>query len=217
MISSTSQIGKIRSSTLLACSHIFAFYDYCLLTYVHISINTRIQPPNLEQPINSALESGAWAKSIIWDSHTPFVDFTQLQLDDIEETVAANTSNIPTNALATVGKSDKDKDGTTKRKKRRGADAPKAQSQNTPLPSVAVLAKTLRGIDLKDKFNISNDRAYEISKERHRVRQTFGQLIVQHAYPAVKLQLPFVRVDIPIDRVCLLTVVAPSVVQNSPK
>lgn len=48
----------------------------------------------------------------------------------------------------------------------------------------------------KDKFNISNDQYYEVSKDggRHRVRQTFGQLSVEHAYPAQKLQLPFVRV-----------------------
>lgn len=34
-----------------------------------------------------------------------------------------------------------------------------------------------------------------MSKEggRHRVRQTFGQLVVEHAYSAQKLQLPFVR------------------------
>lgn len=46
----------------------------------------------------------------------------------------------------------------------------------------------------KDKFNLSNDNYYEVSKDgiRHRVRQTFGQLVVEHAYPAQKLQLPFV-------------------------
>lgn len=46
----------------------------------------------------------------------------------------------------------------------------------------------------KDKFNLSNDNYYETSKDgiRHRVRQTFGQLVVEHAYPAQKLQLPFV-------------------------
>ncbi|KAI0697678.1 atypical/TAF1 protein kinase [Cytidiella melzeri] len=48
---------------------------------------------------------------------------------------------------------------------------------------------------VKDKFNISNDQFYEVSKEggRHRVRQTFGQLVVEHAYPAQKLQLPFYK------------------------
>jgi hypothetical protein len=45
-----------------------------------------------------------------------------------------------------------------------------------------------------DPLNLSNDRFYEISKEAKRVvRQTFGQLEVQHAYPALKLQLPFVK------------------------
>lgn len=48
---------------------------------------------------------------------------------------------------------------------------------------------------VKDKFNLSNDHFYEVAKDggRHRVRQTFGQLVVEHAYPAQKLQLPFVR------------------------
>ncbi|KAJ7070815.1 TAF1 transcription initiation factor TFIID subunit TAF1 [Mycena amicta] len=47
---------------------------------------------------------------------------------------------------------------------------------------------------VKDKFNLSNDHFYEVSKDgRHRVRQTFGQIAVEHAYPAQKLQLPFFR------------------------
>jgi len=47
---------------------------------------------------------------------------------------------------------------------------------------------------IRDKFNLSNDQFYEVAKDggRHRVRQTFGQLVVEHAYPAQKLQLPFV-------------------------
>lgn len=48
---------------------------------------------------------------------------------------------------------------------------------------------------IRDKFNLSNDQFYEVAKEggRHRVRQTFGQLVVEHAYPAQKLQLPFYK------------------------
>lgn len=49
---------------------------------------------------------------------------------------------------------------------------------------------------VKDKFNLSNDHHYEISAKegaRQRVRQTFGQLVVEHAYPAQKLQLPFYK------------------------
>lgn len=45
----------------------------------------------------------------------------------------------------------------------------------------------------KDRFNLSNDNYYEVAKDKSRIRQTFGQLIVEHAYPAQKLQLPFVR------------------------
>ena len=75
-----------------------------------------------------------------------------------------------------------------KRKKKR-VDA--TQSQPVALANPLHVHRTK---DLfKDKYNISNDHAYEISRERHRVRQTFGQLVVQHAYPALKLQLPFVR------------------------
>ncbi|KAI0257021.1 hypothetical protein BJV78DRAFT_1357186 [Lactifluus subvellereus] len=48
---------------------------------------------------------------------------------------------------------------------------------------------------VKDKFNLSNDQFYDVSKDggRHRVRQTFGDLVVEHAYPAQKLQLPFYK------------------------
>lgn len=49
----------------------------------------------------------------------------------------------------------------------------------------------------KDKYNLSNDHWYEVSRERQRVRQTFGNLVVQHAYPAMKLQLPFVSPLLP--------------------
>ena len=33
-------------------------------------------------PANAILESGVWTQSIIWDSKTPFRDFTQLELDE---------------------------------------------------------------------------------------------------------------------------------------
>lgn len=44
-----------------------------------------------------------------------------------------------------------------------------------------------------DPYNLSNDKLYEVRKEAKRtVRQTFGQLEVQHSYPAMKLQFPWV-------------------------
>ncbi|KAI0308313.1 TAF1 transcription initiation factor TFIID subunit TAF1 [Multifurca ochricompacta] len=53
----------------------------------------------------------------------------------------------------------------------------------------------LDNAQVKDKFNLSNDQFYDVSKEggRHRVRQTFGDLVVEHAFPAQKLQLPFYK------------------------
>lgn len=54
-------------------------------------------------------------------------------------------------------------------------------------------AKRQRGAEL-DPLNLSNDKQYEVARERRqRVRQTLGALEVQHAYPAVKLQMPFYR------------------------
>lgn len=57
------------------------------------------------------------------------------------------------------------------------------------IPTIQIAAREA-GLD---PFNLSNDRAYEVAKEtKKRIRQTLGQLEVQHAYPAQKLQLPFV-------------------------
>ncbi|TIC66273.1 hypothetical protein E3Q03_02238 [Wallemia mellicola] len=46
-----------------------------------------------------------------------------------------------------------------------------------------------------DPFNLSNDHLYEqsVTAPKHRIRQTFSQIDVQHAYPALKLQLPFYK------------------------
>ncbi len=36
-------------------------------------------------PVNNALESGTWTQSIIWDSKTPFRDFTQMEPEEDDE------------------------------------------------------------------------------------------------------------------------------------
>ena len=53
------------------------------------------------------------------------------------------------------------------------------------------------GSSLKDKlqrYNISNDEAYDLLKENHqsKVRSTLGNLTVEHSMPAVRLQWPYV-------------------------
>lgn len=139
---------------------------------IHTATPSTLEDNNLTTPVNKALESGAWTQSIIWSPNAPFRDFIQLELN--EEDIVE--------------------------------DHPQGSSFSSLLSRVLLLIciietvrpkKRIRAHDaqIRDKFNLSNDHFYEVSKEggRHRVRQTFGQLVVEHAYPAQKLQLPFVR------------------------
>ena len=47
---------------------------------------------------------------------------------------------------------------------------------------------------LSQRYNISNDEAYDLLKENHqsRVRSTLGNLTVSHSMPAQRLQWPYV-------------------------
>ncbi|KAI0053454.1 hypothetical protein FA95DRAFT_745691 [Auriscalpium vulgare] len=129
---------------------------------------------DLMTPVNKALESGAWTQSIIWSPRAPFRDFTQLEFNNgeeqaTEERQASACCHFETSIPAYIAHVAQD---VRPRKRPRFDTAP-----------------------AKDKFNLSNDHFYEVAKEggKHRVRQTFGQLVVEHAYPAQKLQLPFYK------------------------
>lgn len=52
--------------------------------------------------------------------------------------------------------------------------------------------------DLNRRYNISNDDAYDLLKENHqsKTRSTLGNLAVEHALPALKLQYPFYKVQL---------------------
>jgi len=52
--------------------------------------------------------------------------------------------------------------------------------------------------DLTRRYNISNDEAYDLLKENHqsKVRSTLGNLAIEHALPAIKLQYPFYKVKL---------------------
>lgn len=66
-------------------------------------------------------------------------------------------------------------------------DAASAQLQH-------LSARAARSAANLNPLNLSNDRFYEIPREhRQKVRQTLGQLVVQHARPAAHLQLPFYK------------------------
>ncbi|KAH8813039.1 hypothetical protein F5884DRAFT_787090 [Xylogone sp. PMI_703] len=51
---------------------------------------------------------------------------------------------------------------------------------------------------LSQRYNISNDEAYDALKENHqsKVRATIGNLTVEHSLPAMKLQWPYYRVKL---------------------
>ncbi|KAJ2663335.1 hypothetical protein IWW48_001437 [Coemansia sp. RSA 1200] len=56
-------------------------------------------------------------------------------------------------------------------------------------------AERQRLLEGVDQFNISNDHFYEALQEGkvHRVRQTFGQLVIAHSLPSLRLQPPFFK------------------------
>ncbi|KAI9673951.1 MAG: hypothetical protein M1817_002157 [Caeruleum heppii] len=52
--------------------------------------------------------------------------------------------------------------------------------------------------ELLARYNISNDEAYELLKENHqsKVRNTLGNLTVEHSMPATRLQYPYYKVKL---------------------
>ena len=128
---------------------------------------------DLMAPVNKALESGAWTQSIIWGPRAPFRDFTQIEFNNGDDIIPEERPPSPCHLFASLSFS------------------------NVLVAQEFRPRKRLRldNAQVKDKFNLSNDQFYDVSKDggRHRVRQTFGDLVVEHAYPAQKLQLPFVR------------------------
>ncbi len=124
-------------------------------------------------PVNKALESGAWTQSIIWGPRAPFRDFTQIEFNNRDDIIPEERPPSPCHLFGSSSYS------------------------NVLVAQEVRPRKRLRmdNAQVKDKFNLSNDQFYDVSKDggRHRVRQTFGDLVVEHAYPSQKLQLPFVR------------------------
>jgi hypothetical protein len=126
---------------------------------------------DLMAPVNKSLESGAWTQSIIWNPRAPFRDFTQIEFNNADDIIPEERP--PGSYVQFVSSS----------------------HLNVLVAPEVRPRKRLRldNAQVKDKFNLSNDQFYDVSKDgRHRVRQTFGDLVVEHAYPSQKLQLPFV-------------------------
>ncbi|KAF9939086.1 hypothetical protein BGZ65_011577 [Modicella reniformis] len=131
---------------------------------------------------NYDLENGDWEESIIWDENKPYKPFTQISLNMNDANVLFDLTTMDTKAMGDAFRG--------KRGKKVQLPAYRVVTKNND-PSEA---ETNRNLQI-DRFNLSNDRFYEIHKEGrfHRVRQTFGQLVVQHALPAVKLMKPWYK------------------------
>ncbi|KAH7313566.1 hypothetical protein B0I35DRAFT_275624 [Stachybotrys elegans] len=54
------------------------------------------------------------------------------------------------------------------------------------------------GRDVLQRYNLSNDEAYELLKENHqsKVRATLGNISVEHSMPAIKLSWPYYKVKL---------------------
>ncbi|PWN49186.1 hypothetical protein IE53DRAFT_159988 [Violaceomyces palustris] len=128
----------------------------------------------VDKPFNHDLSGGDWLKSIIWDRSCPFRDFSHLVLDMNDPQMMLEEDNGPVVKQNSLLRSD-------------------LKSNNHALGHRHLAASAKGGVEL-DPFNLSNDKFYEQTREhRHRVRQTLGKLVVQHAWPATKLQLPFYK------------------------
>ena len=114
---------------------------------------------------NADLESGDWARSVIWSERAPFKDFTKLQLNlnDPAGPAAYPRKEIPWEETAAAKQ---------------------------------IAARSAAGT-IRDPFNLANDKLYQVRREQKKtVRQTFGQLEVQHTYPAMKLQFPWYKTQL---------------------
>lgn len=124
-------------------------------------------PVNIQRPYNHELDAGDWVNGIIWGGGAKHKDYTQLILDlnDPEMMLEMRT------------------------------DEQEKISSLVRMDAPAISSRAMRAAAGLDPFNLSNDRFYEQSKE-HRmrsIRQTLGQLELQHSWPATKLQLPFYK------------------------
>lgn len=121
---------------------------------------------DVSRPRNQELAHGMWFDQVIWNPYSTFRPFDRLIMDMNDAEMIFESEKAHAEKQVSLLR----------------ADAP---------PN---LLKSSKYTGELDPFNLSNDRMYEMSKEhRHRVRQTLGQLVVRHAWPAIKLQLPFYK------------------------
>jgi hypothetical protein len=87
-------------------------------SFANISLSSSAPPrapvPDLQRPLNAALDSGDWIHGIIWDAKTPFKDFSALEIEQPEsdDTARISSAAAPSAANAT-SQTEKGKDKGT--------------------------------------------------------------------------------------------------------
>ncbi|KAI9357710.1 hypothetical protein BD770DRAFT_419937 [Pilaira anomala] len=139
-------------------------------------IDAEDDKPVVNKHLNMQLEEGDWLDAIIWDKEKPSASTMKISLDlndpnmlfDVEEVEATKELLIE-----------------PKHVKKGRKPLPK------PIPKIQIYhtdTEPHNKLPL-NRFNLSNDKFYEshLAGRLVRVRQTFGQLVVQHSLPALKL------------------------------
>ncbi|KAJ9055515.1 hypothetical protein DSO57_1003213 [Entomophthora muscae] len=130
---------------------------------------------------NHALEEGGWEEQICW---------TEEDAEKIHFPVILDLND--TNMLFEFANKD-NKASHTKTDDVRGQRLMK-RAKKLGLKGISLLTEKDPLRDQLDRFNLSNDLYYEaLLTGKVRVRQTFGQLVVQHAAVALRLQQPFFK------------------------
>ncbi|KAI7885524.1 hypothetical protein K492DRAFT_141626 [Lichtheimia hyalospora FSU 10163] len=126
--------------------------------------------------INQQLSEGEWLDAIIWDRPRPNPSYLKISLDLNDPNMLFDMEKIETEKARVV---------EAKQVKKGRKPLPK------PLPKIPMIVSTDEPQNKLpiSRFNLSNDKFYEshYTGRLVRVRQTLGELVVQHALPALKL------------------------------
>ncbi|KAG1603315.1 hypothetical protein G6F47_001952 [Rhizopus delemar] len=126
--------------------------------------------------LNMQLEDGDWLQAIIWDKEKPQTETMKISLDLNDPNMLFDVKEVEATKELLI---------QPKHVKKGRKPIPK------PLPKIQIYHTETEPHDKLplNRFNLSNDKHYEthLAGRLVRVRQTFGQLVVQHALPALRL------------------------------
>ncbi|KAJ3093054.1 hypothetical protein HK102_010959 [Quaeritorhiza haematococci] len=139
---------------------------------------------------NAVLENGEWADCIIWDDEQQ----DESILRPLPQSYPAKDPTILPYEVAMAALVDAIKVPPMLRKHEpaRPSEWPSVQPTGPPGTPRALQNHAF------DKFNLSDDRFYEVAKTNRsgRVRQTYGPAKLQHALPAIKLLSAYFRTQL---------------------